>query len=215
MTLNIRQQLVSSRTQTSAGVNARKYITIHETANTGRGADAQAHAKLQSNGNSRSASWHWQVDDKEAIQSFPHTVRCWHAGNTKGNSETIGVEICVNSDGDYTKAVANATELVAKIMKDEGIPLANVVQHNYWSGKNCPTNLRSGAKGINWAEFKRMVERKSKGGNRVDANIKYEGKAVKGFIEDGRTYVQVRDLADVVGLKIAYDAKSKTVTLRK
>lgn len=152
-----KQQLVTSRAKTYNGTNGRKYITIHETANTSKGANAQSHANLQSNG--FSASWHWTVDDTQAIQSFPHTVRCWHAGDGtgSGNFNSIGIEICVNSDGNFKKAVKNAAELVKKIMKDEGIPLSKVVQHNHWSGKNCPTNLRNGSKGINWSQFKNMV----------------------------------------------------------
>ena len=35
-------------TPTSKGVNARTWITIHETGNTARGADAEMHARLQS-----------------------------------------------------------------------------------------------------------------------------------------------------------------------
>lgn len=154
----IKRQLVARRTNTYAGTNGRRFITIHETANTRVGANAQAHANLQTNG--FAASFHWQVDDKQAIQSYPHTVRCWHAGDGKGagNYSSIGVEICVNSDGNFRKALENAAKLVRKIMADEGIPLANVVQHNRWSGKNCPTNLRNGSKGVNWTQFLRMVE---------------------------------------------------------
>jgi len=74
-----KQQLVSSRKNAYNGTNGRKYITIHETANTSAGTGAQTHANLQSNG--FSASWHWQVDDKQAIQSFPHTAQLWHAGS--------------------------------------------------------------------------------------------------------------------------------------
>lgn len=153
MALKTKQQLVASRSKTYPGTNPAKYITIHETANTSKGANAQAHANLQTNG--FSASWHWQVDDKVAIQSFPHSVRCWHAGDTrgKGNYESIGVEICVNSDGDFAKAVDNAVKLVRKIMREENIPATNVVQHNHWSGKPCPTNLRNGSKGITWKDF--------------------------------------------------------------
>lgn len=161
MSVLIKQQLVTSRAATSSGRNNKRFITIHETGNPNKGADAQAHANLQSRGNSREASWHYQVDDKVVIQSFPHDVRCWHTRSSKGNSGSIGIEICVNSDGDFKKAVANAAELVKKIMKDEGIPLSNVVQHNYWSGKNCPTNLRNGAKGIGWSQFKSMVQKSS------------------------------------------------------
>lgn len=151
-----KQQLVASRSKTYPGTNGRKYITIHETANTGKGANAQAHANLQSNG--FSASWHWSVDSKEAIQSFPHTVKCWHAGNGEGNHNSIGIEICVNSDGNFKQAVQNAAELVLKIMKEENITINNVVQHNHWSGKNCPTNLRNGSKGINWGDFLTLVK---------------------------------------------------------
>ena len=153
-----KQQLVSGRAATNPGTNGRKTITIHETANTGRGAGAQAHANLQSRGNSRQASWHWQVDDKEAIQSFPHTVRCWHAGAGEGNNHSIAIEICVNSDGNFRKAVENAASLTRWIMQQENISINNVVQHNKWSGKNCPTNLRNGSKGINWNDFIGMVK---------------------------------------------------------
>lgn len=153
----IKQQLVASRAKTYAGTNGRKFITIHETANTSKGADAQRHANLQTNG--FSASWHWQVDDKQAIQSFSHGVRCWHAGDGKGpgNYNSIGIEICVNSDSDFKKAIQNAAKLIHKIMKDENIPIENVVQHNKWSGKNCPTNLRSGSKGIKWLDLINVV----------------------------------------------------------
>lgn len=96
--------------------NAKKYSVVHETDNDRSGADA--HARLQYNGNSRDASWHLTVDDKEAVQSFENTWKCWAAGNSTGNNQGIQVEICVNSDGNYTKAIQNAAELVAKIMKD-------------------------------------------------------------------------------------------------
>ena len=48
--------------------NFKKYIVVHETDNKYIGADADAH--LQINGNSRKASWHWQVDDQEAVQTI-------------------------------------------------------------------------------------------------------------------------------------------------
>jgi len=143
---------------TSGHGNWQKYIVVHETDNTSIGADADAHARLQRNGNSRNASWHWTVDDKEAVQSFRHTVRCWAAGTNEGNNGGIHVEICVNRDGNYETALENAAALVAHIMKQTGIKLDKVVQHNYFSGKNCPRNLRA-AKPKNWATFLTMVER--------------------------------------------------------
>lgn len=155
----IRKKLVSDAQAakvTYGKGNAKKYIVVHETDNTRSGADADAHARLQYNGNSRDASWHFTVDDKEVVQSFEHTWKCWAAGNGTGNNQGIQVEVCVNSDGDYVKAMQNAAELVAKIMKDEGISINNVVQHNHFSGKNCPRNMRAGK--ITWTQFIAMVK---------------------------------------------------------
>src|SRR5699024_287778 len=154
----IRKHIVPSNTAknvTYGGVNGNEYITIHETDNTNKGADADAHARLQANGNSRSASWHYQVDDKEIVQSFSDDKQCWAAGDGRGNGNlnSIHIEICVNSDGNFKKAVANAVKLVEILMDKYNIPVKNVVQHNHWSNKNCPRNLRSGAKGVFWYEF--------------------------------------------------------------
>ena len=155
--VSIRRNLVQSSliNKISYGIgNKKTHICVHETDNTRSGADADAHSRLQRNGNSRQASWHWQVDDREAVQSFTHDVRCWAAGN--GNHEAIHVEICVNSDGNYQKAVQNAAALVAMIMKQEGIPASNVVQHSHYTGKNCPRIMRSGK--VPWSTFMQMVK---------------------------------------------------------
>lgn len=158
--VKVKKQIIKDLSNTYGKGNPARYITIHETANHDKGAGAQTHADLQSNG--YSATWHYQVDDKKAVQSFEHSVKCWHAGDGKGpgNTESIGIEICVNSDSNFEKAVENAAELTKKIMKQENIPAKNVVQHNHWSGKNCPAQLRSG-KGVSWNDFKRMIEGKS------------------------------------------------------
>lgn len=138
---------------TNIGTNTRTYLTIHETANRGIGANAQAHANLQSNGY-KLASWHWTVDDKQAIQSHPHTKICWHAGSSLGNKNSIGIEVCVNADGNETVTRKNAAKLAAKILHDEKIPLKNMVQHHHWTGKNCPTRMRNSG----WKEFVALVE---------------------------------------------------------
>lgn len=147
-------------TRTYRGKNKLRWITVHETANTNRGADAQAHANLQSKGNVRNASWHESIDDREAIQSYPDTDRCWHAGDGKGdgNLNSYAIEICVNRDGDYRKAIANAAARVRAKMDEHNIPLSRVVPHRHWSGKTCPRNLLSGAKGITWDQFLAMVD---------------------------------------------------------
>ena len=131
--------------------NKRKYITIHETANTGVGANADAHANFINNG--AGETWHYTVDSEKAVCHFYHTTSCWHAGTYNGNTQSIGIEMCVNRDGNYRKTLQNTIELVQKIMKEENISSGNVVQHNYWSGKHCPTLLREGNSGMNWQQF--------------------------------------------------------------
>jgi len=152
----IRKHLVANNVAkrvTYGGLNGKKYIVIHETANTRKGANANAHARLQASGNSRQASWHYQVDDREIIQSFSDNVQCWHAGNKYYNQNSIGIEICVNSDGDFKKAVDNAIKLTKHLMDKYNISANNVIQHNQASGKNCPRHLRSGEKGVSWDDF--------------------------------------------------------------
>lgn len=170
----IRQKLVPislALTMTNGKNNLKKYIVVHETDNTNIGADADAHARLQINGNSRQASWHWQVDDQEAVQSFEHFWECWGAGTYIGNHQGIQVEICVNSDGDYVKAVQNAATLIAKIIKDENIAIENIVQHHYFSGKNCPQNMRAGK--VPWSQFIEMIKKASSPQNLPVETLKY------------------------------------------
>lgn len=154
----VKKQFVKNPKVIFQGVNGRKYITIHETGNTKQGAGAKAHANLQKNG--FSSSWHWQVDDQIAIQSYPHTAQCWHAGDGRGtgNLQSIAIEICVNEDSDYRKAVNHAITLTKRIMKEEGISAERVVQHHHWSGKNCPSRLRGGKSGVNWSAFKQQLQ---------------------------------------------------------
>lgn len=146
--MRIRDQLVNSRDKTWSGLSQITSITVHETANTSRGANAAAHANLQSRGNPRQASWHYQVDDTEIVRSFPDTVRCWHAGPAAAHS--IAIEICVNSDGDYNKALENAAWLVRHLRAKHGLGRADVKQHFDWTGKHCPAKLRVSRQ---WAQF--------------------------------------------------------------
>lgn len=158
--MKIRKYLVSqsiAKRVTYSGKNSKKYIVIHETANIRKGANANAHARLQASGNSRAASWHYTVDDKEIVQSFSDDAQCWHAGNKYYNQNSIAIEICVNQDGDFKKAVENAIKLTKYLMDKYKIPASNVIQHNQASGKNCPRYLRSGDKGIKWSDFKNKL----------------------------------------------------------
>lgn len=155
--MNIRKQLVTSRTRTSAGANPVTSITVHQTGNTNKGANAAAHANLQTKGNTAQASWHYTVDCKEIVQSFPDSVRCWHAGTAAGNNNSVSIELCVNSDGDYNQTIAHGAWLVGHLLARHNLPVSAVKQHNAWSGKNCPAQIRAAKNGISWAKFLNLV----------------------------------------------------------
>ena len=133
-----------------------RYITIHDTGNTAKGAGAKNHASYIK-GISAAAipvSWHYSVDDKEIYQHLPEDETAYHAGDGtgSGNTASIGIEICINRDGDIMMATVNAAALAADIAARRYIPIENIVQHNYWSKKNCPQMLRSGIP-FKWNEF--------------------------------------------------------------
>lgn len=137
----------SGRLNRPGGSNPGTYITIHETGNFARGSDAEAHSAYLKSESAEAArvSWHFTVDDHAIVQHLPVGETAYHAGDGAsgpGNATSIGIEICVNADGDFTKAKANAASLVRLLMRQHGIPLDRVVQHNYWNGKNCPYTIR-------------------------------------------------------------------------
>ena len=130
------------------GSNPCKYITIHETGNAAKGADAAAHgAYLDSAaGEDALVSWHYTVDDHAIVQHLPDYETAYHAGDGKsgqGNTTSIGIEICVNAGGDFAQAQANAASLVRLLMEEHGIPIDRVVQHAHWNGKDCPKTIRA------------------------------------------------------------------------
>ena len=147
--ITIQQDIIpAGRRNRPGGRNPDTYITIHETGNPDAGSDAAAHGKYlaSSTGEASLTSWHYTVDDHAIVQHLPDNETAYHAGDGAdgpGNTKSIGIEICVNSDGDFEQAKANAAALVRLLMSEHGIPLANVVQHNHWNGKNCPATIRA------------------------------------------------------------------------
>jgi len=135
--------------------NSMEFITIHNTGNDKVGARAKNHASYLK-GCKTKTSWHYTVDDKSIYQHLPDNECAYHTGDgfgiTSGNRRSIGIEICMNADGDLLKATDNAVKLTRELMKKYNIPITNVVQHNKWSGKNCPQMIREG-KPYDWNTF--------------------------------------------------------------
>lgn len=110
--------------------------------------------------NGRQASWTFTVDDIEIYQEVPTSWETWHAGNSTGNKNSISIEMCMwNNKEKQRKTYENSARLVAELMKMHKISIDKVVQHNKWSGKNCPEFLRAKKHGYDWTYFINLVKK--------------------------------------------------------
>lgn len=140
-----------------------KWLTIHETGNFDDGATAEMTKRWVHNGSPNAngpqqLSFHVVVDDKEAIQLLRWKEQGWHAGDGAGpgNTRSIGMEVCVNHTGALrVKAWDNAARVAAWLVEKFDLEL---VQHNHWSGKNCPWDMRTKQYPLSWQEFLVQVE---------------------------------------------------------
>lgn len=123
-----------------------KYIVIHDTGNPTPGADAIAHYNYFNTGN-RSSSADFFVDDSEILcVNDYYKYYTWHCGDGSGkygisNANSIGIEICINADGDYQRAVDNTVKLTKELMQELDIPIECVVRHYDASRKRCPYTM--------------------------------------------------------------------------
>lgn len=158
--MNIVQDFIPVGRKNRPGYSMKpEFITVHDVGNPNKGADAKAHASYLKGDTAanRPASWHYTVDENGAYQHLPIIESAWHAGDGAtgtGNRKTIGIEICDNVDGNRTKAEENAAKLIAKLMLETGLMIDKVVQHNRWSGKNCPSSFRGAG---TWSMFTALI----------------------------------------------------------
>ncbi len=133
-------------------------ITVHNTDNTNKGADAKAHSKFVREtgyytykGKKLWVSWHFTVDDTHIIQHLPLNEVGYHAGS-EANGSSIAIEVCMNSDNDQELANRRAAELVATLLRNFGWKVEQVKRHKDWTGKNCPSLLIP-----KWSSFLELV----------------------------------------------------------
>lgn len=118
-----------------------EYITIHSTGNLKSTAQNERD-NLNRPENTEPTGFHIVVDEKEVIECMPLDNVAYHAGDGregKGNTKSIGIEIC--ESGDREKTLNNAKILVANMLKERGWKIDRLKRHFDWSGKNCPSIL--------------------------------------------------------------------------
>lgn len=134
-------------------------IVIHNTAN-----DASAANEIKyMQSNNAQTSFHFAVDDKEAVQGVELWRNAWHAGdgaNGPGNRQGIAIEICYSKSGGerFVKAEENAAELAAKLLIDFGWGIDRITKHQDYPTvpKYCPHRTLD----LGWDRFVNMVEKK-------------------------------------------------------
>lgn len=131
-----------------------QYITIHDTANNGVGANAEMHNRFIKNENRTASSWHYTIDDIELYHHIPDNEVAWHAGTSDGNNTSIGIETCTNVGVDYDLVIRRVSKLVAKLLVDNNLAVNRVRQHFDWSSKNCPQVIRGSNR---WNEVLKLI----------------------------------------------------------
>jgi peptidoglycan hydrolase-like protein with peptidoglycan-binding domain len=132
-------------------------IVIHNTANDASANDEVAYMHRNKN----KVSFHFAVDDVEAIQALPLDRNSWNAGDGSsgiGNREGISIEICYSKSGGdrWLKAVENAARLTASLLHKYGWGIDKVTKHQDYSGKHCPHRILDE---YGWDNFINLVKK--------------------------------------------------------
>lgn len=142
--------------------NSIRYLVIHDTGNPNKGAGALAHQNYVEN-NTRGASAHYFVDDKVIVQYVGDSLSAGSIGDGKGkygitNANSLSIEMCINSDGDYAKTYKNTVELAKNLMKKFNISIDRVVRHYDASRKSCPSHMKPN-NWQKWWQFKEDIQK--------------------------------------------------------
>lgn len=166
-----------------------KGIVVHWTANTTPRSTARANRNYF-NTTDRYASAHYIVDDHSIVQCLPDHEVGYHVGGRtyrpKGeeiredgltpNYFLIGLEMCVNSDGDWNKTYQHSVELTQYLLNKYNFTLNELYRHYDITGKDCPKMMIEESA---WQAFRHDVNR--------GLNFQLENPVKKG-------YVNTRDL---------------------
>lgn len=206
------------KSQINQHINKRQqkisYIVIHDTSNYSAGASAAAHVKYF-NTTTRKASADFLIDEVGIYQINDYKrYFTWHCGDGKGkygirNGNSVGLEICVNKDGNYQASVNNSIILTAYLMQELGISFDNVVRHYDASRKLCPSSMVAD-KWAKWHRFKQALQdylKLQKFNRSIDfVPISYKGKSqlIATHLDKGFNYVSLRALCGFLGYKVTY-----------
>lgn len=195
-----------------------KYIVIHDTGNSTPGAGANAHKKYFLT-TDRKASADFLVEEDTIIRlNNYYKYFTWHCGDGKGkygitNSNSIGIEMCINKGSNYQKTVNNTIKLVYKLIKELGITEKEVVRHYDASKKRCPGSMATN-NWDKWRRFKQSLKAYIDEQNAPDiVLIDYKGnkRYIETILKDDYNYVKVRDIAEILGKEVKWSKDQVTL----
>lgn len=208
-----------------------KYVIAHESGNPKNcGPDALENEIAYMNRNKANAFVsHWVGDGGRIVQIAP-VNRVQYGSGPKGNPYSYAqVELARTNDKEqFKKDYAAYIWLLRNLAKEAGIPVVldgagNGIKSHRWI-----TNTLGGtthvdpfaylaSMGITEAQFKLDILNgleEVKGTQITEAKVMLnDAKTISAMIVEGRTYVQVRELAELLGLKLIYNNESKTTKL--
>lgn len=229
MTYQIEKRLMSGLP--NIRLEAIKYVIAHESGNPNNcGPDALENEIAYMNRNKANAfTSHWVGDGGRIVQIAP-VGRLQYGCGPKGNPLSYAqVELARTSDKEqFKKDYAAYIWLLRELAKEAGIPVVldgagNGIKSHRWITDNLKgTTHRDpysylASMGISEAQFKIDILNgleEVKGTQFTEAKVMLnDAKTIPAVIIDGRTHVQVRDLAELLGLKLVYNNESKITKL--
>lgn len=196
-----------------------QFIVIHDTGNSAPGAGAAAHRRYFLT-TDRKASADFVVENDTVIKlNDYYKYFTWHCGDGKGkygitNSNSIGIEMCINPEANRQKTINTTIKLVYDLMEELKIRPNRVVRHYDASRKHCPGSMMAN----NWAEWWKFLdslreyrqERKDKG-TYIVIEYNNDRTLMETIKKNDYNYVKIRDLAKLLGKKVNYDGEKVTL----
>ena len=116
--------------------------------------------------------------------------------NLGGNNNSIGIESCVNANTDVFYTWQKLAKLVAYLLDNNDLTTDDVVQHHYFSGKDCPITMRHSDM---WNYFINMVQ--------IEYNIRQ-------YTKNGYeiSFTPLSDIVNSVGRITSWPIKTTTLS---
>lgn len=196
-----------------------QFIVIHDTGNDSPKAGATAHKKYFLT-TERKASADFVVENDTIIKlNDYYKYFTWHCGDGKGrfgitNSNSIGIEMCINPEANRQKTINTTIKLVYDLMEELKIRHTRIVRHYDASRKKCPGSMASN----NWSEWwsfkdslrEYRAERKDKG-TYIVVEYNNDKALIETINKNDYNYVKIRDIAKLLGKEVSYTKDQVTL----